>query len=340
MNGISSSVDAGLRWLIEDQAPTGELSSVASPLGPDVDEAWTPDSLKFITALIALACDDVGDERAGLVIDRAVGFLRSEREPHSLWRYWTRASDTFEYTPPDADDTACCSMAVALRGDRTADNIRLLLANRDEHGRFYTWLIPHRTKFAPRYWWAVRDEFRGVTRQRRAELWENSEAWPGDVDGVVNANVIRYLGPAHAPPEAVRWIVDIIRSEREDDCDSWHRNRFTLYSSIADGRRRGITAYDALAPTLVDRIVDRIDDRDGVGPPLDTALALVALHHLDGPPEACDRLVQSLLDRQRADGSWERSVFYFGGPQEVFGWASQALSTATALQALSLRSAS
>src|SRR5690606_29704985 len=126
----------------------------------------------------------------------------------------------FDYTPPDADDTACASMAVALRGDDTSANVALLLANRDRAGRFFTWLIPHRDRFTPRFWWAVRDEFRRATRDRRQELWANSEAWPADVDGVVNANVVRYLGPGRAPAAAVGFVASIITDEREDDCDS------------------------------------------------------------------------------------------------------------------------
>jgi hypothetical protein len=330
-------VERGLDWLRADQAPTGELSSFASPLGEGVDVEWTPDSLKFITALIALAVAEVDDPRAVAIVDGVVGFLRSEREHHALWRYWTSANELFDYTPPDADDTACASMAVALRGDDTSANVALLLANRDRAGRFFTWLIPHRERFAPR---CVVGGARRVPAidpgPRRQELWTNSEAWPADVDGVVNANVVRYLGPDRAPTSAVEFVASIITDEREDDCDSWHRNRSTLYASIADGARRGITSFAPLGPVIIDRITAHID-AVAAGPALDCAQSLVALHRFGAPPSPCDRLHQALLDTQLPDGSWERSVFYYGGPQEVFGWASEALSTAVAVQALSLR---
>lgn len=331
----ADAVTRGLDWLTADQAPTGELSSYASPLGDGVDVEWTPDSLKFITALIALAVADVDDPRASAIVDGAVRFLRSEREHHALWRYWTSANELFDYTPPDADDTACASMAVSLRGDDTSANVALLLANRDPSGRFFTWLIPHRGRIAPRFWWAVRDEFRGATRARRQELWTNSEAWPGDVDGVVNANVVRYLGPERAPAEAVAFVASIIADGREDDCDSWHRNRSTLYASIADGLRRGITAFEPLGPIVVDRIAERLA-AVAAGPALDCAQSLIALHRFGAPAELCDQLHGALVASQLPDGSWERTVFYYGGPQEVFGWASEALSTAVAVQALSL----
>jgi hypothetical protein len=330
---IAGAVGRGLDWLIVNQAASGELASYASPLN-DAETEWAPDSLKFISALVALACAEVDDPRAVSIVDRVVTFLRSEREDHALWRYWTSDNEQFGYTPPDADDTACCSMAVALRGDETAQNVRLLMANRDRRGRFHTWLIPHATSRSARYLWAVRDEFRKATRERRALLWENSEAFPDDVDGVVNANVIRYLGPERAPEEAVAWVHQLIRDGLEADCDSWHRNRFTMYSSVADAHRRGLATFARLGPVIIERIADRTVAGRGVGPSLDTAMALLAVQRFDGPSGLRKELRDSLLDRQLDDGSWERSVFYYGGPDEVFGWASEALSTAVAVQAL------
>lgn len=325
-------VSSALDWLIAAQAATGELASVAGPL--EVDEpVWTPDSLKFITALVALALDEIPDARAVDVVDRAVDFLVREQETMAQWRYWATSNDQYWFTPPDADDTACCSMAVATRGHPTGRNRAVLLANRDRSGRFYTWLIPHRSSVDPRVWWAMRDELRSTVRRHRAELWRTTEARPEDVDGVVNTNVIRYLG-RRAPVQAAAWVASIIRDGREDDCDSWHRNRYTLYAAIADAHRRGVEAFSPLGPTIVERILDRIDDRGAVGPPLDTAFALIALCEFSAPESERERLADALRRTQLDDGPWERSVFYYGGPKEVFGWASEALTTATAVQAL------
>jgi hypothetical protein len=326
-------IDRGLDWLVGAQADTGELPSYASPLGA-VDPEWTPDTLKFISALVAVACAEIDDQRARDVVDGVVRFLRVEREPGGLWRYWSRSSEQFGYTPPDADDTACCSMAVGLRGDECRSNRSLLLANRDEHGRFYTWLIPQGHRVRARDWWTLRDELRAETVRRREELWSSSEAQPNDVDAVVNVNVIRYLGPELAPDAVTSWIREIIASGGEIGCDSWHRNRYTLYSAVADAARRGIAGLDALDDIIRRRIEERIGDDGGVGAPLDTAMALLALRRFGVEGSTVDRLASSLIGSQAADGSWSRSVFYFGGPDEVFGWASEALSTATAIAAL------
>lgn len=305
---------------------------MASPLGAG-EPVWLPDSLKFITALVVLALDEIPHPQAAESVDKAVAFLWRERETMAQWRYWAATSPQYDFTPPDADDTACCSLAVTTRGHHTARNRAVLLANRDPEGRFYTWLLPRTLRPDPRWWWATRDERRSIVRRRRAELWSTTEAQPDDVDGVVNTNVIRYLGP-HAPQAAVNWIRSIVERGIEDDCDSWHRNRYSLYASVADAHRRGVRGLASIAPNIVDRIVARVDADGMVGPPLDTAMALLALGVFDGEPATRTTLAMALRDAQRDDGSWEKSVFYYGGPDEVFGWASEALTTAIVVQAL------
>lgn len=327
-------VDRGLDRLLDEQAPSGELRSFASPLdgaGSPIDDGWVPDTLKFITALVVLAVAEVPDPRATLLVDRAVGFLRRERETMAQWRYWSVDNEQFDLTPPDADDTACCSMAVSCRGDTTRANRVLLLANRDHAGRFFTWLIP-RGRRDPRVLWGLRDELRSLVRVRREELWSTTEAEPDDVDVVVNTNVVRYLG-ASSPPEVIEWICSVVDGGREHDADKWHRNRYTLYASIADAHRRGVTGFDAVAPTICERIraAVTIDDPPAA---LDRAFALLALGQLGGDTTTRATLAQRLADTQRDDGSWASSIFYYGGPKEVFGWASSALSTACAIQAL------
>jgi len=329
---FGAAVDAALDWLGATQAATGELTSFASPLG-DGEPVWVPDSLKFITALGVLALDPIDDDRARRIVDRAVDFLRHERESMALWRYWSSADDQFDFTPPDVDDTACCSMAVATRGDTTRRNVAVLLANRDPAGAFLTWLVPRPGWHRPGYWWAMRDELRGQVRRRRRELWETTEAFPDDVDGVVNTNVLRYLGP-RAPRAAVDHVVAIVEEGREDDCDSWHRNRYTLYASLADAHRRGVPGLERTAALVPARIRERWEGSAGIAAPLDVASALLALQTFGGPDPLRAELAAALAERQLDDGSWERSIFYYGGPDEVFGWASEALSTACASLAL------
>ncbi|WP_426574227.1 hypothetical protein [Aquihabitans sp. McL0605] len=327
----TTALDRALDWLVAAQHPSGELPSYASPTtgGP---LAWEPDQLNFITALCAEVIDGIDDPRAEGLVDRAVDFLRAEREPADLWRYWARANERSPFTPPDADDTACCSLAVACRGDRTDGNVAVLAATACADGRFHTWLIPHERRLPLAVRWRLRDERRSATQALRAELWANTEAEAGDVDAVVNANVCRYLGPA-APSGAVDWVVSVVEAGW-DTADKWHRTPYTLWAAVADGARRGVAPFAGLGPLILDRIAGAVDADGTVGRSLDAALALLAVQRFDGPPDLRRVLADGLVRAQDDDGCWARDIFYYGGPDEVFGWASEALTTAFAAAGL------
>lgn len=331
MGTRSEAVDAGLAWLGRAQLPTGELPSYAGFLTEPV-ATWDPDPLNFITALGARSIGSIDSPEAAQIVDRAVAFLRTQREPDDLWRYWSRANERVEFTPPDADDTACCSMAVALRGDDTSANVAILRGLARPDGRFPTWLIPH-----GRPSWKLRRRFRSERRPEvvalRAQLWSDTEADPDDVDAVVNANVCRYLGPDLVLPGAVEWVASVVEAGW-DSGDKWHRSPYALWASVAEGAARGITRFASLAPVILDRIAGAADDAGSVGRAIDTAMALRAVQALDGPPDLRARLAGAVVASQHGDGSWPREVVYHGGPTEVFGWASEALASAYAVGAL------
>ncbi|HYF44669.1 MAG TPA: prenyltransferase/squalene oxidase repeat-containing protein, partial [Acidimicrobiales bacterium] len=209
VDDIEAAVGRAIQFLLAEQRPSGEFPSVAAFLGDDPD--WEDDTLTFVTALVTLALERVDDERALEMMRGARSFLEREREPGGQWRYWSHDHPRHDFTPPDADDTACASMALERSGTSTRENVPLLLANRDRAGRFYTWLVLHRPwPRSPRVWWGLRRELAG--RRRRAELWDTTEAEFDDVDGVVNANVVRYLGD-DAPPAAAAYVAELVEQD-------------------------------------------------------------------------------------------------------------------------------
>lgn len=331
MGETDGPVQRALSWLHGAVASTGELPSWASPLDQG-DPIWLPDSLKFVTALATTSLAAIDRPIAVELTDRSVAFLRTERERFGLWRYWSQSNEQYGFTPPDADDTACCSLAVATRGDDTSENVALLLANRDPEGRFRTWFVPHADVRGFRWRRAMKPERSPEVQARRAELWSTTEADPDDVDVVVNANVCRYLG-AQAPADAAGWVAATLAEGTEIGADKWHRNATTFYLSVADGARRGVGSFAELEGRVVDRIRTRWDEGSVVAP-LDLAQCLLALQAFGAAAETRTHLADALEAAQLPDGSWERSIFYFGGPLELFGWASEALAGAYAARGL------
>lgn len=331
MSDPRRAIDLALRCVRAQQLPSGELRSCAGFLADDLS-TWEPDQLNFITALAAEVLAPVDHPDARAFVDAAVSFLRGEREPHALWRYWARSNDRVAFTPPDADDTACCSLAVGLRGDDTAANVAIYRATAAPDGRIRTWLIPH-GRLGPRAWWALRDERRPETAALRRQLWSDTEAAPDDIDAVVNANACRYLGPERAPTGAVAWVADVVEAGW-DTQDKWHRTPYSLWAAVADGARRGIVRFQELGPMVIERIAGAVLEDGGVERDLDTALALLAVQRFEGPRDLRLALAGALVGRQGSDGSWARETFYYGGPTEVFGWASDGLTASYAVAGL------
>jgi hypothetical protein len=332
---LTDAVAAGVGFLESTQATSGEFESYATPLGVEVD--WAADSSVFVTSLSVLALERVPDPRVGPMVERALDLVASETAPGPLWRFWTHDHDRHREIPCDADDTACATMALGRRAADAARTKRLLLANRDPGGRFLTWFLPRgAASLSPARLRNTVDEWRA--RSRREMFWEMTEATPDDVDGVVNANVLRLFGP-DAPAESVAYVSGVVIDGRERECDSWHRNEFSCWYSVADGARRGVPYEGAVLDRLARRLRDRLED--GPAPTsLDLAHALGAAQAIGDPSGVSGELVERLVAVQSPDGSWDRDIFFYGGPKEVFAWGSEAFTTAAAVSALADAAAS
>lgn len=336
---LRRTIERGLDNLTSAQLPSGEFSSFATPLGAELD--WNPDSSVFVTSLCILALQRVPSPDVDPLVDRARGLLRREQAHGPLWRFWTHDHDRHLEIPCDADDSACATLALASPAD-AARTRRLLLANRDRRGRFHTWFIPRGVAATRPLWWRIAAEERR-TRARREQFWEMTEATPDDVDVVVNANVLRCFGPS-APRAAVDYVSDVVRTGRERVSDSWHRNEFSCWYSVADGLRRGVPYGTEVEAAVRDRIGERVEaGTDGLNA-LDAAQALSSLCAMGRPGRHGAALADALVASQTDDGGWPRSIFFYGGPKEVFAWGSEDLATASAIAALTtfegLRSAS
>ena len=94
--------------------------------------------------------------------------------------------------PPDLDDTSCVSAVLARNGANGAADRRILLANRNRRGLFYTWIVP-------RLRWTSAPHRQIMASQLRLipaliAFFRSTSASPGDIDAVVNANCLYALG--------------------------------------------------------------------------------------------------------------------------------------------------
>ncbi len=336
---MSTALDRGVAFLASRQLPSGQFPVEATIHDRQIT---TLDDSLFATTHIVYSLDFVPGDLAQSMIARSLQYFKAEMTGPGLWRYWNKDAEwggrkITSFIPADLDDTANVSYLLRRHGIPFPDNRPLIPPNRNRAGLFYTWLMlrPART-INPRYWWTM---LRELTVQRLTLFWKTTEAGYLDVDGVVNANVLLYLGERPETAAVVDWLIDIVRTGREATCDKWYRDAFSLYYALSRNYRAGVRRVGVVAPEIVARIRDAAS-ATGTGQigenPLQTALAINTLLNLGFEAETAliDPALNFLLDTQSAEGSWPTAPYYYGGPKKAVSWGSSELTTGLCLEAL------
>lgn len=328
---------SGLAFLGSRQLPTGQFPIQATSHykhgSPVVDDA-SP----FATSHISYSLGFLPKPAVHSMLERALSYLRREMTSPGLWRYWNRDAvwdgrRIYSFIPADLDDTASHSWLLRRHGVAFPDNRHLFLHNRDRQSRFYTWFVPRpRATGDLRYWRAVLGE---MTLARLTVFWRTTEAGYDDVDAVVNANVLLYLGETPETAPIVRWLARIVETGHEAESDKWYRDLFTFHYALSRCRLAGIHGFDHLRPLILDRLTAAVRADGGIGDnPMHTALALNTLFNLRIDAPFVGRAVAHLLDTQAADGGWQSAPYYYGGPKRLVSWGSRELTTGLCLEAL------
>ena len=226
-----------------------------------------------------------------------------------FWRY-------YRHLPQDLDSTTLCSL---LLGNHPwillGRNVPRILANRDEEGRFLTWV-------------RAEDEPEVVTPFRI------------EADPVVNANVIAYLGDHPQTRDAKAWLEALVTRGSLDGSSKWYPDTVAIYYAITRALVRARPALDQLRPVLGDRILSLRDANGEFGNILQTAQAASALYNV-GSLDRIDprREVERLLGWQHQDGSWPELLAF--GDQSLqwcvvgqMGHGSESVTTAFCIEAL------
>jgi hypothetical protein len=171
-------------------------------------------------------------------------------------------------------------------------------------------------------------------------FFRKTSAAPGDVDAVVNANVLFRLGAFEGREKVVEFLLDVLRDGREESCDKWYENRFAIWYFVS----RALGAD----PAAADLILGRLGTAGPAGA-MESALALCTALNCGAAPDA--GAIEALLAGQSEDGSWPRASLYHGGRARLAEggfaprhpdtphWGSEALTTAFCLEALCRSSA-
>lgn len=323
-----------VEFLCASQLPNGAFRTLRGTDAQLTD--GIEDASPFVTTFVLEALVASMPRRIA-TIDRASSFLRGEVEPGGMWRYWSRGHWKYARVPPDLDDTATACAALRAVGHRVPTNAWVFRACQDPAGRFYTWIVPRpgsplRLRGATRLGdllAAVRTPPTPETERANPRFAERLDRIVlDDVDPVVNANVVRYLGEQEMTSRAIGWLLSLIAGTVSPGYSLYYSSPLALYHAIARAFGAGCRSLGTATAGIM-AALGRIDPR----PLASLELALVAATRLTLAPGDATGIaaVHALLERQRNDGSWERHALY-GGPFEY--WGSEELTTAVALDAL------
>ena len=263
----------------------------------------------FVSAFCVLALGCCEEPRAKAICAATRAYLVDTIEYPGLWRY-------YRHLPRDLDSTTLCSLVIGTHPWIVLGrNIPQIVANRDEEGRFMTWVLED-------------DEPDVVSRFRL------------EADPVVNANVIAYLGDCPETGDAQRWLEALITDGKLKGSSKWYPDEVAIYYATARAVMRAQPALDRLRPILADRILGLRDDKGDFGNVLQTAQAVSALYHV-GCLDLIDakRQVERFTSSQREDGSWPE-LLAFGdqtlkwGTVGQIGHGSEAVTSAFCIEAL------
>ncbi len=329
---VEAALDRAVDFLQARQLPHGEFATL---LGRDrAMSLAVPDSTVFTTAQLIHSLAFVESARTREMIRRAADFLRAERECGGLWRYWSSRNHRHARLGPDLDDTACASFALRRAGLAAPDNLWAFRRARDAHGRFFTWMRPGHLGRFDVFGRAALAVGAAQARRRAARTevpvsedprFVTMHIDPDDVDPVVNANVLLWLGERTETEAARRFVAETVLAD-PPTFSRYYEDPLVLHYAVARASEEASPGLRALGPHIVGRIEARLDE-DKALDPLKTALAAASLAVFAPRSAALDRLVDSILAAQRPDGGWQACAYY-----NV--WGSEELTTGFCLETL------
>jgi hypothetical protein len=329
---LSARVDAALAFLAGQQRADGQFPSFRARDVAIVHEREY-DSTYLATTYVLHALSYVDHPRVQKLAAPALDFLAAEMESHGVWRYWTSRHPRHDAIPPDLDDTCCASAALRRFGRPVPANQALILANRDRRGLFYTWILPRPARARPRAYWSVALRQLPI-RRPRVYFWTRTDASPSDIDCVVNANVLHYLGDGSEARPVAGFLLRALEEGRAAACDKWHRNACVFYYAVSRACASGVKALESLREPLRVRIEAALTGVEQLAS-AEVALTVCALFNLEHRPANLEAVIGRLVAGQLDDGSWPAFALYSGGPPERNDcWGSRALTTSLGIEAI------
>lgn len=333
--GIDESIHRGIIYLHQHQFPNGEFCNYIG--SKDDLKECVPHSHVFPTSLICfslLQMKKIPEVKQMLQLSSA--FLQFQSMRAGVWNQLTNWSNGFSVYPCDVDNTSCASIVLKALDKEYPDNKEILFDNRAKNGLFYTWYTLRFNKILKKdYWLIILRGFRNPFGAYR--YWTTNEATRHDIDGVVNANVLYYLGLRAETQPIIPYIISIIEKNEEAECDLWYRNPLIVYYFFARNYYNGIYGLEPIKDPIIQRILLKVNQNGSIGESaLETAMAIISLISLGNKSDIIKKAASYLINTQNTYGEWPRWAIYYDGPSKKQVCGSEEITTAFCLESLAM----
>lgn len=332
-DAVDAAINKGLDYLAQHQYPSGEFCSYIAP--DDAMQQWcATDSTVFFTSVIGTCLLPLSkSSAAGPILLKITDYLQYQMAPGGVWNFFAMYHPMRWVLPYDADSLSFASSFMQARGVQFPEqsNKQLLLANRARGGLFYTWFALHRKIHTNKTLWRL--SLRALCKPFRTLLFlaRNGE----DVNLGVNASILAYLGNIPETDTIVNALIKMIDEGKEDNCDKWYLNPFTIYYLISRAYNRGVMKLQPVSAPIIERILATMSAEGQLGKSVfDTAIGVTALINFGMDPQDLHKPINFLINKQEPHGEWPRWLFFYINPQRHHGWGSEELTTALCVEAL------
>jgi hypothetical protein len=347
---LAGVIELGLSFLEQSQLTEGNFTCYVSEGNFGVNEefeifqegerkAWMyiDNYTIFPTTLIGFSLSHIkGSETAERVLTKIEDFLLGQKKWFDLWNHYTPPSRFYPCVAHDIDDTCCALAFLESRNRYKGKHMDIILSNRNREGLFYTWFSLRKKKNKSlKYWISAARELKHPILTHY--FYKSTESRRNDVDGIVNANVIYYLGEREETQKAISHILEHVKNGTEAEFDLYYRNPCTIYYLLSKCLAKGVRSFEPIRQILIERILYRINSDGSIRENcLDTAMGLCALFNLNAElsTELVNKMKNFLLSQQLPSGGWPKRIFYTANTRYIVGWGSEELSTAIVLEAL------
>ena len=302
---LEHSLSQAIDFLYQNQLPSGEFRTYLS-LDKQMQHNVGSDSCNFVTGVFLYSTRFVEHPKIAEMMDKARYFLIEEMEGAGFWRYWTRASS--KMIAQDLDDTSLISFTLQDHDPliRSGHNKKKIIDNRNPNGLFYTWI--------------------------KVDNMQN------DVDSVINANVLLYLGDIPETKAASDYLNTLVLTASETSSYWYYLNDMALYYAMSRAYFHGVESLKPSTGIMLDKVLSFRQKDGALGDELTTALGICTSLNLGlGDVALLKTMVESLLHRQQPGGYWARIPFYTGPEPPIphSAWfGSEELTTSICVEAL------